>query len=104
WPPRMKSTNINAASILNFLVSSFMRIFIFLLPFCFAITGLRAQVTAAQQTILNNYLVYANQSGEEVTTTVNALAAYYPIIFQKRSWGDPKFVCPVQLENYYYDK
>lgn len=81
-----------------------MRIFIFLLPFCIAITGLRAQVSSAQQTVLNNYLVYANESGEEVTTMVNAVTAYYPTIFQKRSWGDPKFVCPVQLENYYYDK
>ncbi|HYF66563.1 MAG TPA: VWA domain-containing protein [Ohtaekwangia sp.] len=81
-----------------------MRIFIFLLPFCIVITGLHAQVTSAQHAILNNYLVYANQSCEEVTTMVNGIANYYPTIFQKRSWGDSKFVCPVQLENYYYDK
>jgi Ca-activated chloride channel homolog len=79
-----------------------MRIFVilFLLSLSFLSLG---QITSAQQKALNSYVDYANQSAEEVTGTVKSIIAYYPTIRQKRSWGTPRFTCPVQLDEYYWN-
>jgi Ca-activated chloride channel homolog len=59
------------------------------------------QITSAQQKALNSYVDYANQSAEEVSAVVKSIITYYPTIHQKSSWGPPRYVCPVQLEDYY---
>lgn len=60
-----------------------------------------AQITAAQQKALNSYVDYANKSADEVTAVVQSLASYYPSLHRKATWGAPRYVCPVQLEDYY---
>ena len=61
------------------------------------------QITSAQQKALNSYVEYANQSSEEVAAVVKSIIAYYPTIQQKKSWGAPRYACPVQLEDYYFN-
>src|SRR5688572_12503795 len=61
------------------------------------------QITPLQQKALNSYVDYANQSAEEVSATVKSIIAYYPTIHQKSSWGTPRFTCPVQLDEYYWN-
>src|SRR5688500_16161052 len=61
------------------------------------------QITPLQQKALNSYVDYANQSAEEVSATVKSIIAYYPTIHQKKSWGAPRFTCPVQLDDYYWN-
>src|SRR5690349_15910407 len=73
-------------------------IFLLILPF----SGYSQSITSTQQKALNNYVEYANKSAEEVTTVVKSIIEYYPTIHQKqRSWGAPRYTCPVQLEDYY---
>jgi len=59
-------------------------------------------ITSAQQKALNSYVLYANQSAEEVATVVKSIIEYYPTIHQKNSWRAPRYVCPVQLDEYYF--
>lgn len=47
---------------------------------------------------------YANNSSEEVSDVVQSLISYYPRLQQKKSMMTPNYVCPVQLDQYYYDK
>jgi Mg-chelatase subunit ChlD len=75
---------------------------VFLVLFLIHIAGISiGQITSAQQKALNSYVDYANQSAEEVSAVVKSIIAYYPTIHQKSSWGSPRYVCPVQLEDYY---
>jgi Ca-activated chloride channel homolog len=60
------------------------------------------QITPAQQKALNAYVDYANQSADEVALVVKSLYEYYPAIHRKKSWGPPRYVCPVQMEEYYF--
>jgi Ca-activated chloride channel homolog len=60
-------------------------------------------VTAVQQKSLNAYVDYANQSADEVTNVVKSIIQYYPSIHQKSSWGAPRYTCPVQLDDYYFN-
>lgn len=53
---------------------------------------------------LNAYVDYANQSADEMTSVFNSLSGYYPKLFIKSSWNQPRYSCPVQLDNYYYGK
>jgi Mg-chelatase subunit ChlD len=62
-----------------------------------------AQVTAVQQKALNSYVDYANQSADEVAAVVKSIMDYYPSIHRKSSWGAPRYVCPVQLDDYYFN-
>lgn len=66
-----------------------------------AISGVHAQISSAQQKALNACVDYANQSADEVAATVKSLYDYYPAIHRKKSWGPPRYVCPVQLDEYY---
>jgi Ca-activated chloride channel homolog len=75
-------------------------IFLLLVHISFVSTS---QVTPAQQKALNSYVDYANQSSEEVAAIVKSIIAYYPSIHRKSSWGAPRYVCPVQLDDYYYN-
>lgn len=61
------------------------------------------QITTVQQKALNSCVEYANQSAEEVTAVVKSIITYYPTIHQKRSFGAPRYTCPVQLEDYYWN-
>lgn len=72
-------------------------LFLFLLS-----TSSFAQTTTPQKA-LNSYVDYANQSAEEVQAVVKSIISYYPTIHQKSSWGAPRYTCPVQLEDYYYN-
>ena len=79
-----------------------MRIFVSLILLTLSLTCF-CQPTATQQKALNSYVDYANQSAEEVTATVKSIIAYYPTIHQKKSWGTPRYTCPVQLDDYYWN-
>jgi Ca-activated chloride channel family protein len=70
--------------------------------FLFLFQNAYAQVISApQQKALNACVEYANQSADEVTAVVKSLIDYYPAIHLKRSWGVPRYTCPVQLDEYY---
>lgn len=60
-------------------------------------------VTSAQQKAMNSIVAYANQSAEEVTAVFSSIKDYYPKIHQKNNWGPPRYTCPVQLDEYYYN-
>lgn len=60
-------------------------------------------VTPAQQKAMNSIVAYANQSAEEVTAVFSSIKDYYPKIHQKNNWGPPRYTCPVQLDEYYYN-
>lgn len=60
-------------------------------------------ITAVQQKALNAYADYVNQSADEVTVVVKSIIEYYPSIYQKSSWGAPRYTCPVQLDDYYFN-
>ncbi len=60
-------------------------------------------ITSAQQKALNSFVDYANQSADEVAAVVHSLVDYYPRIHQKQNWGVPKYTCPVQLDDYYFN-
>jgi Ca-activated chloride channel homolog len=53
---------------------------------------------------LNSYVDYANQSAEEMSAVFSSVSGYYPKLFIKNSWNQPRYVCPVQLDEYYYKK
>lgn len=73
-----------------------------LLVLLFIPTSLLSQgITEAQQKSLNGYVDYANQSADEVSAVVKSLFDYYLSIHQKKSWGTPRYTCPVQPEEYY---
>ena len=57
--------------------------------------------TPAQQKALNNYADFANQSADEVAAVVMSVIQYYPTINQKSSWGEPRYSCPIQPEEFY---
>ena len=61
-----------------------------------------SQITNAQQSALNSYVDYANQSAKEISLVVENLRSYYESVNQKRSWGGPRFSCPVQPDVYYF--
>jgi Ca-activated chloride channel family protein len=62
-----------------------------------------AQINFAQQKALNSYVEYANKSAAEVAAVVQSIINYYPDLHRKSSWGPPRYVCPVQLEEYYFN-
>lgn len=70
-----------------------------LLPFLSAAQPL----SAVQQKALNAYVDYANQSADEVTSVVKSIIEYYPSIHRKSSWGAPRYTCPIQLDDYYFN-
>lgn len=53
---------------------------------------------------LNAYVDYANQSADEMTSVFSSLSNYYPKLFIKDSWNQPRYSCPVQPDEYYYGK
>jgi Mg-chelatase subunit ChlD len=68
-----------------------------------ATSGYSQTLTDAQQKALNSYVDYANQSADEVSAVVKSIIAYYPEMHRKSSWGPPRYACPVQIEEYYYN-
>src|SRR5688572_20435339 len=66
-------------------------------------SSLAQMITSAQQKALNSFVDYANQSADETAAVVQSIIDYYPKIHQKSSWGVPRFVCPVQLDDYYFN-
>src|SRR5690242_10130162 len=63
-----------------------------------------AQITSSQQKALNSYVEYANQSADNVTSVVKSIIDYYPTLHQKNSWRAPRYVCPIQLDDYYLNQ
>ncbi|MFZ6012926.1 MAG: hypothetical protein ACOYXT_21460, partial [Bacteroidota bacterium] len=61
------------------------------------------QVSAVRQKALNSYVDYANQSAEEVTSIVKSIIEYYPKMHKKNSWGTLRYICPVQMDEYYWN-
>jgi Ca-activated chloride channel family protein len=75
------------------------------LLFCIPCFG---QLTSVQQKALNAYVDYANTSADEVDAVVKSIIAYAPKVdyhksHPKNNWGLPRYVCPIQLEDYYYN-
>ncbi|MEJ7645014.1 MAG: VWA domain-containing protein [Chryseolinea sp.] len=66
-------------------------------------TSFGQTLTVAQQKALNSYVDYANQSADEVSAVVKTIVAYYPEIHRKSSWGAPRYTCPVQIEEFYFN-
>lgn len=65
-----------------------------------------AQLTTVQQKALNNYVAYANKSGEEEAAVFDRVKSYYEAMLQYRTakYKQPiRFTCPVQLEDYFYN-
>jgi Mg-chelatase subunit ChlD len=60
-----------------------------------------AQITSNQQKAFNAYIDYANKSADEVTYIVRTIVNYYPDLHPKTSWSNPRFVCGIQLDDYY---
>jgi Mg-chelatase subunit ChlD len=60
-------------------------------------------ITSAQQKALNSFVDYANQSADENAAVVQSIIDYYPRIHQKSSFGSPRYTCPVQLDDYYFN-
>jgi len=58
-------------------------------------------ISQAQQQALNAYVDYANQSAEEVTAVVKSIMNYYPEVRREKKSYAPRYVCPIQLEDYY---
>ncbi|HEY5749901.1 MAG TPA: VWA domain-containing protein [Chryseolinea sp.] len=58
-------------------------------------------ISQAQQKALNAYVDYANQSAEEVTAVVKSIMNYYPEVHREKRFSTPRYVCPIQLEDYY---
>src|SRR6187402_3230057 len=75
---------------------------LFLVGLCFS--GAAQTMTSAQQKALNSYVNYANQSADEVTTVVSSLIEYYPKIHRKGYYNPPRYACPVQPEEYYFNE
>jgi Ca-activated chloride channel family protein len=66
-------------------------------------SSLAQMITSAQQKALNSFVDYANQSADETAAVVQSIIDYYPKIHQKSSWGVPRYTCPVQLDDYYFN-
>src|SRR6187549_3583583 len=64
--------------------------------------GTSQTITSAQQKALNSYVAYANQSVLEVNSFARSVMDYYPRLFQ-RKYTNPRYVCPVQMEEYYFN-
>lgn len=79
-----------------------MRSLSFILIFIFG-NCLAQTITPTQQKAMNSVVAYANQSAEEVTLLFSSIKDYYPRIHQKNSWGQPRYTCPVQTDEYYYN-
>ena len=66
-------------------------------------SSLAQMITSAQQKALNSFVDYANQSADETASVVQSIIDYYPKIHQKEFVGRPRFTCPVQLDDYYFN-
>ncbi len=64
--------------------------------------GISQTITSAQQNALNSYVAYANQSVLEVNSLARSIMDYYPTLNQKK-YNSPRYVCPVQMEDYYFN-
>jgi Ca-activated chloride channel homolog len=67
-------------------------------------TLLYGQLSVAHQKTMKSITDYASSSADEVADVVQSLISYYPKLHEKNSMMGPRYVCPVQLEDYYYDK
>jgi len=79
-------------------------LFIVVVLICFSFR-LCAQVPTASQAF-GSYVEYANRSGNDVGGVVRSVINYYPDLdnVQKDSWRSPRYVCPIQPEDFYFNK
>ena len=78
--------------------------FLFFL-FLFISVKVVSQISSSQQKALNNYILYADHSAEEISSIVSSVVEYYPSIQQQKKNKNSFFKdyrCPVQLQEYYY--
>lgn len=61
-----------------------------------------AQTAPPQIKALNSYVDYTNQSAEEVARVTASLIEYYPSL-DRKNWV-PRYVCPVQPDEYYVNE
>jgi Ca-activated chloride channel homolog len=74
-----------------------------LLVFSFLLAAIPLAFAQGPKT-LNAYADYANQSAGELNSIFETIADYYPTLFTKGGWDQPRYVCPVQPDEYYYNK
>ena len=72
--------------------------FLILLP------GFLGAQNQAQIKSLNSFVAYGNQSAEEIQRLSQAIIIYYSAVSERRDSSWPRFGCPVQPEDYYYNK
>lgn len=70
-----------------------------------SVNGVAQTISSSQQKALNNYMIFADNSVEEMSAIVKSVTEYYPSIQQLQKNKNSfvrKYSCPVQLEEYYY--
>lgn len=76
----------------------FAAVFLILIP------GLLAAQKPTEMNALNSIVNYGNQSAEEIQRMSQSIITYYSAISDRRDSSWPRFGCPVQQEDYYYQK
>lgn len=76
--------------------------YVFLTLLLISSSGIAQTITSAQQKALNSYVAYANQSVLEMNSVVQSIINYYPTLHRK-NYSNPRYVCPVQMEEYYFN-
>ena len=69
-----------------------------------SLTSAGQAITSVQQKAFNNYVDYINQTSDDLIAVVKSVISYYPTLQQKKSLMAPRFVCPVQVTDYHYNK
>ena len=96
-PDRMKSLT-SSAFVKNVTCN---RVMLLLLLIATAPTA-SAQWNHTQQKAFNAYVDCANQSAGEIQTIVESIKNYYPTLGNQEGWNQPRYICPVQMDEYYY--
>src|SRR5690606_14987633 len=64
-------------------------------------------ISPARQQALNNYIEYLNNAEEDVGRVTVSIMKYYPDLIQQKAGKyrmTPRYACPVQQEDYYFNK
>ena len=74
----------------------------FLIFLIISTSGIAQTINSAQQKALNSYVAYANHSTLEINSVAQSIRDYYPNLHRK-SYTNPRYVCPMQMEDYYFN-
>lgn len=79
-----------------------MRILFFIL-LLISLNAAGQSINSTQQKALNSVADFANQSTDDITSVFSGLKEYYSRLHQKNYAYAFRYVCPVQLDEYYYN-